>query len=209
MKKRFFQFVLSFTMLLSSAVGLPTFYAFADTDGSEFIVVQPEQLEIQLGSDWIGAEFQLRTDHGLYPNPIPVDQNGILRLEIGGSSKYTLSCISSGRTTAFKLSSDDQSLVSSELVTTETLEGSPAPASSLPSPTAFPDNRSDPEIVEPDDEKLGAVSSSERNPMIAGIPARHALVFAAGLFLCTGVLVALRVASKRSEVDDDFDDYDE
>lgn len=32
------------------------------TDGSELQVAQPEQLEIQLGAEWAGVEFQLKTD---------------------------------------------------------------------------------------------------------------------------------------------------
>lgn len=62
------------------------------TDGTELEVVQPEQLEIFLGQAWSGVEFQLRTDAGKYPDPIPVGEDGILRLEIGGSKNYFLTC---------------------------------------------------------------------------------------------------------------------
>ena len=98
MKKRILQiFLLAAAFLFSGSV-LPCPCVFADTDGSEIIVVQPEKLEIQLGMDWIGAEFQLRTDQGLYPDLIPVGNDGVLRLEIGGSGSYILSCVSTGRT---------------------------------------------------------------------------------------------------------------
>ena len=56
-----------------------TAYAADGTDGTEMQVLQPQQLEIQLGSNWAGVEFQLKTDAGLYP-------------EIGGSPTYTLTC---------------------------------------------------------------------------------------------------------------------
>lgn len=59
-------------------------------------VIQPEQLVIQLGPQWAGVEFQMKTDYGLYPGSIPVDSDGVLRLEIGGSSQYLLSCLNSG-----------------------------------------------------------------------------------------------------------------
>ena len=59
-------------------------------------VIQPEQLVIQLGPQWAGVEFQMKTDYGLYPGSIPVDPDGVLRLEIGGSSQYLLSCLNSG-----------------------------------------------------------------------------------------------------------------
>lgn len=65
------------------------------TDGSELQVAQPEQLEIQLGAEWAGVEFQLKTDAGLYPDTIPVGQDGVLRLEIGGSKSYILTCMNS------------------------------------------------------------------------------------------------------------------
>lgn len=63
------------------------------TDGTELQVAQPEQLEIQLGAEWAGVEFQMKTDAGLYPGTIPVGQDGVLRLEIGGSKSYVLTCM--------------------------------------------------------------------------------------------------------------------
>lgn len=65
------------------------------TDGTELQVAQPEQLEIQLGAEWAGVEFQMKTDAGLYPGTIPVGQDGVLRLEIGGSKSYVLTCLNS------------------------------------------------------------------------------------------------------------------
>ena len=65
------------------------------TDGTELQVAQPEQLEIQLGAEWAGVEFQMKTDAGLYPGTIPVSQDGVLRLEIGGSKSYVLTCLNS------------------------------------------------------------------------------------------------------------------
>ena len=37
----------------------------------------------------------MKTDARIYPNAIPVDEHGIFSLEIGGSTKYILSCIES------------------------------------------------------------------------------------------------------------------
>ena len=50
-----------------------------DTDGTELQVAQPVILEVQLGPQWVGVEFQLKTDVGLYPGTIAVGQDGILR----------------------------------------------------------------------------------------------------------------------------------
>ena len=76
-------------MLLSAGT------VFADTDGTELQVAQPSQLEIQLGPEWAGVEFQMRTDSGIYPGVITVDETGVLRTEIGGSTSYILSSMNS------------------------------------------------------------------------------------------------------------------
>ena len=51
--------------------------AYADTDGTELQVEKPAQLEIQLGPEWSGINFQLRTDAGIYPGIITVNEAGI------------------------------------------------------------------------------------------------------------------------------------
>ena len=68
-----------------------------DTDGTELQVAQPVILEVQLGPQWAGVEFQLKTDAGLYPGTIAVGQDGILRTELGNSGSYVLSCLTLNR----------------------------------------------------------------------------------------------------------------
>ena len=63
------------------------------TDGTEMQVIEPEKLEIQLGADWAGVEFQLKTDSGMYPGTIAVGEDGVLRMELGGSKSYVLTCM--------------------------------------------------------------------------------------------------------------------
>ncbi len=58
-------------------------------------VIEPEKLEIQLGADWAGVEFQLKTDSGMYPGTIAVGDDGVLRMELGGSKSYVLTCMNS------------------------------------------------------------------------------------------------------------------
>lgn len=65
------------------------------TNGDELQLMEAEQLEIQLGTDWAGVEFQLKTDAGLYPGTVVVGQDGVLRMEIGGSKSYILTCMNS------------------------------------------------------------------------------------------------------------------
>lgn len=65
------------------------------TQGDELHVIQAEKLEIQLGPDWSGVQFQLKTDAGLYPGTITVGEDGVLRTELGGSKNYILTCLDS------------------------------------------------------------------------------------------------------------------
>ena len=92
------------------------------TDGTELQVAQPEQLEIQLGAEWAGVEFQMKTDAGLYPGTIPVGQDGVLCLEIGGSKSYVLTCLNS----AAKAPSPTQAPARAESQPEEKTEGSSA-----------------------------------------------------------------------------------
>ena len=92
MKTKIFSMVFVILMLFASVT---TTFAAQGTNGDELHVVEAQQLEIQLGTEWAGVEFMLRTDAGIYPDVIPVDETGVLSLEIGGSKTYTLSCLQS------------------------------------------------------------------------------------------------------------------
>ena len=83
-------------------------YVSADTNGTELQVVKAETLEVQLGEEWTGVQFQLMTDAGIYPEKISVDDDGILRLELGGSSKYTLSCLNSATAVSEETEKNDE-----------------------------------------------------------------------------------------------------
>lgn len=68
--------------------------ALADTDETTpRITKHPDQLVLQLGTRWAGVEFELRTDAGKFPVPVVVDETGVLTMDLGGSSTYTLSCL--------------------------------------------------------------------------------------------------------------------
>ena len=72
---------------------------YADTDGTEIQVTdQPDRLILQLGPLWAGVAFELKTDTGVYPSLIIVDTSGLLRMDLGGSKTYTLSCLASTAT---------------------------------------------------------------------------------------------------------------
>ena len=93
MKTKIFSMVFAILMLCASVT--TAFAAPQGTNGDELHVVEAQQLEIQLGTEWAGVEFMLRTDAGVYPDVIPVDETGVLSLEIGGSKTYILSCLQS------------------------------------------------------------------------------------------------------------------
>jgi hypothetical protein len=83
-----------FTAIVTAAA-LPA-VTFADTDGSEIqITDRPDKLVLQLGSRWAGVEFELKTDAGVFPVPIPVNASGVLETDLGGSKTYILSCLES------------------------------------------------------------------------------------------------------------------
>ena len=93
--KRRYRFPLTLLLAIALSLAMST-AAFADTDGTEpKIVKQPDQLVLQLGTRWAGVEFELRTDAGIFPAPVVVDENGVLTMDLGGSTTYTLSCINS------------------------------------------------------------------------------------------------------------------
>lgn len=102
--------------------------AYADTDpNTPQITQQPDQLVLQLGARWAGVEFELHTDAGVFPVPVVVDESGILRMDLGGSTTYTLSCINStmpipdpGPTEPDTLPTTQQSPVPSQLPTNNT-----------------------------------------------------------------------------------------
>ena len=79
-KNRLFPMLI--TVMVLTAVLTPA--AYADTDGTEpKITQQPDQLVLQLGTRWAGVEFELRTDAGIFPVPVVVDEYGYSSKEIG------------------------------------------------------------------------------------------------------------------------------
>ena len=200
MKTKTLQRILFAFTLLFALTFLSPPMAHADMDGTEIQVLQPERLEIQLGTAWAGVEFQLRTDSGLYPDPIPVGEDGILRLEIGGSSSYILSCM--GLSNAIPMVEPENY---GELATVEFPETTSEAAES--------DNPVPPEATEASAEETPSTVQETPHPVktVAGIPVKHVIFFGAGILICVTVLVGLKLAAvnREDDADEDFDDYDE
>lgn len=157
----------------------------ADTDGTELQVYQPSVLEIQLGSEWNGVEFELKTDAGMYPDKIPVGEDGVLRLEIGGSSVYTLTC----------LKSDVE-------IPEPIVESKDNAASGKNDEVEEPHTESEKDVAE---ENLPKQDSGS----VAGIPIPHLVIFGCGLLGSIGILIAIRVVSGKRNISYEYDDEDE
>jgi len=83
-------YILLFNILAAATLTLP-FPARAGAEESEIrITGQPDRLILELGPQWAGAEFELRTDAGVFPAAVTADLNGVLRMDLGGSKTYTL-----------------------------------------------------------------------------------------------------------------------
>ena len=156
--------------------------AFADTDGTEpKITQQPDQLVLQLGTRWAGVEFELRTDAGVFPAPIVVDETGVLTMDLGGSTTYTLSCINS------TVPIPDPAAEQTPDTQQQSENSSQQPSGQVQQP----------QEQEPTGESGGT-----------GIPIVPMVVFFIGLACGIGGLVALYLA-KRHRQQADYDEWDE
>ncbi len=143
------------------------------TTGDELQLMEAEKLEIQLGAEWAGVEFQLKTDAGLYPGTVKVGQDGVLRMEIGGSKSYILTCMNSA---------------------VEVPEVTQAPAT-----------------TETDSEQNNSETDSaeEGSATVAGIPVLHIVLFAGGMVVAIGALIAMHVMKRRRENEPVYDEEDD
>ena len=161
------------------------------TDGTELEVIQPQNLEIQLGESWAGVEFELKTDAGMYPGVITVGEDGVLRLEIGGSENYILSCLNSF--VEIPEPGEPETAATEEAPATDPTEGEQ-------SVDATEGEETQPTETVPAEEEEGTV---------AGIPVMHIALFGGGLIVAIGALVGINFYQKRSgksnksEEDDD------
>lgn len=143
------------------------------TTGDELQLMEAEKLEIQLGTEWAGVEFQLKTDAGLYPGTVKVGQDGVLRMEIGGSKSYILTCMNS----AVKVPEVTQAPATTE--------------------TDSEQNNSETDTAE------------EGGATVAGIPVLHIVLFAGGMVVAIGALIAMHVVKRRRENEPVYDEDDD
>ena len=176
---------------------------YADTDGTEMQVVQAENLEIQLGPDWAGVEFELKTDAGLYPGTIAVGEDGVLRLEIGGSSSYVLSCMNS----SVAIPDPDQApATTGDEITDPGQEKTDADEGAETDDASTPENtESEGSNNAPSDDSQ-TVADDQNENTVAGIPVMNIVLFGGGLVLAVGALVGMKLVARRKAEDADYDD---
>ena len=143
------------------------------TNGDELQLMEAQKLEIQLGTEWAGVEFQLKTDAGLYPGTVKVGQDGVLRMEIGGSKSYILTCMNS--------------------------------AVEVPEPTQAPATTE----TDPEQNNSETDSAEEGSATVAGIPVHHIVLFAGGMVVAIGALIAMHVVKRRRENEPVYDEDDD
>lgn len=180
--------VLALMCILTFPIGVSA--ASQGTNGDEMQVATPEKLEIHLGQEWAGVTFELTTDYGKYPDPIPVGEDGVLRLEIGGSSSYVLSC----------LSSEAEAPAPGETAPSENAPSESAPAEDA---TVSKDELEDIEDVTP-------TEPTEEDGKVAGIPVSHIIMFGGGLLVAVGALIGINYFQKRrANASNEYDENDE
>ena len=184
--------VLALLCILCFPIGVSA--ASQGTNGDELQVAEPEQLTIQLGESWAGVEFELKTDVGMYPGTITVGDDGVLRLEIGGSKNYTLSCLNSSVPAPDPDSSDLQETEPDPMNPTHQTDPE-ADATEVPSMPNVSENDVQSEDIQTSDS--------------AGIPTTHLVIFVVGLVVAIGILVGLRFLPKRHASSSEYEDNDE
>ena len=186
--------------------------AFADTGESTLqISGEPAKLILQLGPGWAGAQFELRTDAGMYPGPVVVGEDGVLRMDLGGSKTFTLSRVqgaAQGNTVAPPV---NNAMPAVDVPATGTTPG----AAVAPSATDATAPTTDVDL----DAFLAALTESGtevpaeqpvavEEPAEQGVPTKHILLFGVGILAAVAALVILSRLKKRRTDDDEEDDYE-
>lgn len=179
------------------------------TDGTEIQVMEAEQLEVQLGKEWAGKEFQLKTDAGLYPGTITVGEDGVLRTELGGSTRYILTCMLTENP-----DDTEQALATGNDASKDTADvpDQEGEMESQSGESASGETETGVQQTAPADASTGAAVKGEgTEKTVAGIPIKHLVLFSVGMVAAVSALIAIHIVQKRREGQDEYDeeDYDD
>ena len=164
------------------------------TSGTELNVVQAQKVEIQLGTNWTGVEFEMKTDAGMYPDAIPVGEDGILRFEVGGSESYILTCLNSYVAVPTPEEAE-------ETVPDNTGETGTAAADETLATDVAPATDPEPDTTETTD-PAEVTADAELVPMV------YIVVAVVGIVLIAAALVYFIMSQKKNESGNDEDDDD-
>lgn len=170
---------LFYCMLLAGPV-----LAAQGTDGTELQALEAQTLTIRLGPAWAGARFRLNTDVGLYPGTVDVGDDGVLRMEIGGSSAYELVCLEDD---SFAQGSGEMEANETEIDETKT-------------------NKPEAESGTAQAETEGSTGETGSSP---AIPALHIALFIGSMLSALGIFIYAHVVKTRREAEYDDDDDSE
>ena len=212
MKRRLCK-LLYFVVALLIGLFLIAIPASADTGESTLqISGEPAKLILQLGPGWAGAQFELRTDAGMYPGPVVVGEDGVLRMDLGGSKTFTLSRVqgaAQGNTVAPPV---NNAMPAVDVPATGTTPG----AAVAPSATDATAPTTDVDL----DAFLAALTESgtgvpveqptqQEGPAPEGVPIKHILIFGGGIVAAIIALIVLASLKKRRTDNDEEDDYED
>lgn len=205
LRKSLAAFVLACALVAMFGSGISVSAENQGTDGTEIQVMEAEQLEVQLGKEWAGREFQLKTDAGLYPGTITVGEDGVLRTELGGSTRYILTCM-------LTENPDDaeQALATGNDLSEDTADV-PDQEGEMESQSGENASGETQQVASADASTGSAVKEGGTEQTVAGIPIKHLVFFSVGMVVAIGGLIAIHIVQKRKEEQDDYDeeDYDE
>lgn len=206
-RKSLATFVLAGALVTTFGSGISVSAENQGTDGTEIQVMEAEQLEVQLGKEWAGKEFQLKTDAGLYPGTITVGEDGVLRTELGGSTRYILTCMLT------KNSDDTEQVLATGIGLSKDTADAPKQEGEMKSQSGeSASGETGVQQTAPADASTGsAVKEGGTEKTVAGIPIKHLVLFSAGMVVAVGSLIAIHIAQKRREEQDEYDeeDYDD
>lgn len=208
-RKSLAAFVLAGALVTTFGRGISVSAENQGTDGTEIQVMEAEQLEVQLGKEWAGKEFQLKTDAGLYPGTITVGEDGVLRTELGGSTRYILTCMLTENPDGTEQALATGNDLSEDSADAPDQEGE---MESQSGENASGEMGTEVQQTAPADASTGAaVKEGGTEKTVAGIPIKHLVFFSVGMVVAVSGLIAIHIVQKRREELNDYDeeDYDE
>lgn len=182
------------------------------TDGTEMNAYEAEELEIYLGKDWSGKSFKLETDAGIYPGAVSVGEDGVLRVEIGGSKNYKLSVMDDGEENRLKNNTEAADNKESNITDKnqdKTIKEVTQPPVTDEVTNADIDDKSEGVDVEWKKDK-----TKKNGFTVHGIPLKHLIIFIVGMIIAIDGLIVINLIQKkrREDYEDEYNEeeyYDE